>query len=476
MHRYKIFLITLTLVCSSFASTVFDMKPNWTYPFSCTSTSTAVHAADLNGDLIPDLIFSNHIDDLVQVFLGTGSGSFILEEQYPLKFPGWIETADLDNDSDLDVMVRYNVGGTGYDSLAVFLNDGSSQFSDTLFSRMRSGGAFCVVDFNNDTIQDIVTVILSGKVYLYSGVGDGTFISQEIYDEDLESMGLGVGDIDKDGDDDVVIVTVYTLSFLLNNGDGSVTWNGYYGNINSYIPGLASLTIGNLDNNDTWPDIACCPATPQTGKAIHTFLGLGGGIFNQMGDGWFPGTPFRQTTIEDFNHDGNNDVFCSGASASLLMLGSGDGLLSLDYLNYDDYACKQAAIADLDLDGDIDFAQVTRESMSNNYNIEVYLNKTIQLGVEDTNSGSSDTSLFLEIASNPVSETSEVHFSLPASSNISLIVYDIHGRRLAEIQEGYILAGNHSLLWDTTALPVGCYFLVLQTELGTTNSRCIKLN
>ncbi len=474
MLKHQLLLIVLIFTSICFSSTVFDMEPYWTYPFSCTSTLVALHAADLNGDQIPDLLFANPVTDLIEVLVGTGDGSFIFAEQYPLRNPYWFETADLDNDSDLDVMVLYNVGSTGYDSLAVFLNDGSTVFNDPLRSRINTGSSFYAVDFNNDQIQDIVTVIMSGKVYLYSGVGDGTFISQEIYDEDLESMGLGVGDIDNDGDKDVVIVCAPTLSFLMNNGDGSVTWSGYYGSLDSNSPGLASLTIGNL-NNDSLADIACCPGTPQTGKAIHTFLGLGGGSFDQIGDGWFPGTVFKQTTIVDLNHDGNNDVFCSGGAASLLMLGSGDGLLSLDYLNYDDYACKQVAIADLDLDGDIDFAQVTRESMSNNYNIEVYLNKTIQLEIEDRPSSGIADSLALGIAENPVSGSSEVKFYLPVPSNSSLIVYDIHGRRLADIQEGYIPVGNHSVLWDTTILPVGCYSLVLQTEFGRISCRCIKL-
>ncbi len=109
------------------------------------------------------------------------------------------------------------------------------------------------------------------------------------------------------------------------------------------------------------------------------------------------------------------------------------------------------------------------------FRIEVFLNKTIQTGIGDSNTDSVNGSLLLEIMENPVSEASEVHFFLPEATSSSLTVYDIHRREVDVLQEGSLSSGDHSIVWDTAEIPVGCYTLVLRTETGSVSRRCIRI-
>ena len=59
---------------------------------------------------------------------------------------------------------------------------------------------------------------------------------------------------------------------------------------------------------------------------------------------------------------------------------------------------------------------------------------------------------------NPFNPETTLSFSLPDAGNISLVVYDITGREITRLAEGYYQAGIHASVFDGHAISSGVYF------------------
>lgn len=69
----------------------------------------------------------------------------------------------------------------------------------------------------------------------------------------------------------------------------------------------------------------------------------------------------------------------------------------------------------------------------------------------------------LPAAPNPVRRDTRLGFTLPAPAAVSLVLYDVAGRRVRTLFQGELAAGTHEPLWDRTAddgqpVPAGVYF------------------
>lgn len=89
------------------------------------------------------------------------------------------------------------------------------------------------------------------------------------------------------------------------------------------------------------------------------------------------------------------------------------------------------------------------------------------LSVANGGGPSSDTSLTLSVAPNPLSGRASVYYVLPATGYIRLVLYDALGRRVAVPLEGAGSAGPHEAALDLPSLPAGRYFLRLETTRGS---------
>jgi len=65
---------------------------------------------------------------------------------------------------------------------------------------------------------------------------------------------------------------------------------------------------------------------------------------------------------------------------------------------------------------------------------------------------------------NPFNATTEISFDLPRAAKVSLRVYDVLGREAAQLVNGTLNAGTHSVNFDAAALASGVYFYRIETE------------
>jgi GH35 family endo-1,4-beta-xylanase len=75
---------------------------------------------------------------------------------------------------------------------------------------------------------------------------------------------------------------------------------------------------------------------------------------------------------------------------------------------------------------------------------------------------------------NPTSHTATIDFELPTTMHVSLEVFDLLGRRVAELAEGRHSAGAHSVSFDVRDLPSGPFLIRLRAD-GSTASRMMNV-
>ena len=74
---------------------------------------------------------------------------------------------------------------------------------------------------------------------------------------------------------------------------------------------------------------------------------------------------------------------------------------------------------------------------------------------------------------NPFTKRTAIRFELPQPTEIRLDVYDVLGRRVAVLVEGWQAAGTHEAVFDAAALPSGVYLYRLESEGQQKNGRML---
>ncbi|MCD4829104.1 MAG: T9SS type A sorting domain-containing protein [Candidatus Cloacimonetes bacterium] len=80
----------------------------------------------------------------------------------------------------------------------------------------------------------------------------------------------------------------------------------------------------------------------------------------------------------------------------------------------------------------------------------------------------------LSVYPNPFNPRTTVAFTLPAASEVELVVYNIRGRRVATLVDEYLQAGEHAITWTAAGCASGVYFTRLEAA-GETHTRKMLL-
>jgi len=297
-----------------------------------------------------------------------GNGTIWMDSVYATgDTPHDIQTADIDNDGDYD-LITADEGGYGY---SVFLNDGGGIFGPPTgynigeqVLRLHCG------DLDNDGDIDLASAnsLSSSTIAVMLNNGDGAFATATTYPVASNARGIAGADIDNDGDIDLVSAneTANSISILPNNGDGS------FGTASSHPVGSSPEMICPADiDNDGDLDLM---VADRLSNDIAILTNQGGGSFS--GAMYVAvGTQPRYIAAHDFNADTYNDLAVSNAMSNTVSILLNDG--SGGYSSQATYAIGDGPInlwcSDYDGDGDIDIAACNNDDgtiaiLSNNGN------------------------------------------------------------------------------------------------------------
>jgi hypothetical protein len=188
------------------------------------SSIASVTLADVDGDGSLDLLTAGI--GFFEVWRNTGGGSFARHGSLVINdVPGAPVTADLDADGDLDLLLPLRATSV----MAVRLNDGTGLFGGTTNIPMSAGQGFsppAVADVDGDGDLDFMAAIsgnfTNGLVNVRLNAGNGTFTNAPNLISGALSNGVALGDLDGDGDADLVVSNqIRDANVLLNNGNGT---------------------------------------------------------------------------------------------------------------------------------------------------------------------------------------------------------------------------------------------------------------
>ena len=347
----------------------------------------ALTAGDLNGDGLPDAVVGqNFFDGGLKVLLNQGSAAgtpatFGEPAFYPTSRGAWdVTAADLDGDGDLDLAATntdFNYSGS---TIAVLMNSGNGLFLPV--QEFAAGGAstgLTAADLDDDGDLDLVVANYGffgtgTTVSVLMNNGSGTFAPPVSYEVGSSPHRIAIGDLDGDGDLDLVVARIENdLSVLFNLGGGLFGQIVQYDDLHPVVNTPSDADVALLDVDlDGDLDVAYTGNTlfEQDDPILVLLRNDGHGVLvSEIVHYDEPfGEPAKDISATDLNGDGRADLvgglqFGDGFVV-LLSDGAGGFLSAQTYTSVnrggETSSVSAATVADLDADGDPDVLTVGR--------------------------------------------------------------------------------------------------------------------
>jgi hypothetical protein len=323
--------------------------------FTAGESVTNSATGDLDGDGDLDVATSDAARDRIGILLNDGSGGLGLPTYFAAgNQPGRLVACDADGDGDLDLAVAQ----VQDKAFRVFFNDGRGHFTPgTALPFANSPQDLAIADVDGDGDLDVAVALYDFTVFwepiqfpILLNDGAGNFSLGSALDADGSVRDLEFGDVDADGDMDLLVGDESTsLQLRRNNGNGQFS---------DPTPALiqANLVVYEFKvadmDNDGYPDIVAqgYGVDDINGTAVCLNDGSGG-----FAAGSLVGVVSNSTAVGDIDGDGDTDVvsFDTGQRRLLLLLNNGQGQLTeARGSNLSGYS--ELSLADVDGDGFLD--------------------------------------------------------------------------------------------------------------------------
>ena len=227
---------------------------------------------------------------------------------------------DVDKDGDIDVLFRNN---PGWQHLFLYRNQGDGSFKveeKGTFTAFNTTQRLIPGDLNCDGIADLLVVAHNQQKYILTGDGKGGYkATTGVLPAHIEpSMTAAIGDVDKDGDNDIIVVNdqAFQNRLYYNNcnnvakGQPFSFQDATYGSGKNFpISGFNARDVELADlNGDGWLDVVLV----NWGQSTRLYLNNGGSFINDNGQ-LFPQTEAlvysARVDIVDVDLDGDLDMF-----------------------------------------------------------------------------------------------------------------------------------------------------------------------
>lgn len=307
-------------------------------PLALTAPPVSMVVGDFNADAAPDIAVgtspgSSNPGTGVTVFISKAdaTGAFntglltTVRTGVGTNEPLALAVGDFNSDGKLDVVTA----NFSLDSASILLGAGNGTFqAPTTLATGAQPTAIVAADFNGDTKLDLAvadertdrnTNAPVNVVSIFFGSGAGGFTpSNDVVLSSTGSSNLAVGDIDRDGTNDLIV----------GNTDGSIAvfvnlGNGTFAN-SATIP-LASLSAASAVadfNFDGATDLLSVNGSTPFGpgpNSVSVITGQGSAQFLQQTD-FATGTSPAAEAVGDFNGDGKPDIATANAGGGTISI------------------------------------------------------------------------------------------------------------------------------------------------------------
>ncbi len=274
-----------------------------------------------------------------------------------------VVAADFDGNGSVDLATERSVS----------FNDGTgTAFINPIVIATGATGFMDVGDIDGDGDIDIVAPTNSGDIRILRNNGNGTFaapVTVSFSGTIFSASAVVLGDFDGDGDLDAAATVgfgVGTVAILTNDGAGNFSASTSFAtNSNS---GSSDVEAADIDGDG---DLDLLVSKNFFQSDIVVLQNNGSGIFSNIGTVTVGGAPTSVTT-GDINGDGNLDIVAGIAGGISVAAGNGNGTFATSS-SFSGPAFFQDAndvgIADFDNDGDNDIVNIAFSSR-----LELYLN------------------------------------------------------------------------------------------------------
>ncbi|GBE30239.1 hypothetical protein BMS3Bbin04_01271 [bacterium BMS3Bbin04] len=387
------------------------------------------------------------------------------------------EPGDVESDGDLDWI--YYAGGVTYGAIGWLENLGNWEFEVHVISELEDGSNRTMIsggDIDNDGDIDIVltqtsTGSASYGMSIWTQENNGTFTETIIGDSLMYKNLSRLADLNDDGNLDFIINQAHPwlgmigLSVALGDGEGGFTMQVIIPDLHDTF--ASEPKLGDFDFDGDLDFVFYHDENQHYGEKVLWGENDGAGNFtvhvveNNL-------DPSRKAVeMLDCDNDGDMDI----AYGPLLFINEGDNLTFTETLYTDidpGYIFDHLVAADIDNDGDTDLL---------NEEVRWFENPTIDLAVDEEQDGSSLPSEFAlhPAYPNPFNASTTLHLALPHPAEVTVRVYNVMGQHVATIADGSMPAGVHPLTLDASTLTSGIYFIHASAPSGLDQMQKVML-
>jgi hypothetical protein len=342
-------------------------------------------------------------------------------------------SVDIDNDGDDDL-------APGYDLL---LNESTG--NEIRFAKHRwmvPSDAGCFADMDGDGDFDFVAPMGYATIYYYENSGTPSWPEWEdpvaLFPQDGRLEGvftLGVGDLDHDGDYDLLVGHDNSSSIDYYRNDGtSQVWDFAFTNqldLDQWDYNVRyNLLLGDIDDDDDLDLLIGDTSTDYDHPKM---------LFFYRNDGT-PEEAVWTYVTDDFQN-------ASGAHRNSSII---------------------PCLADLDKDGDKDLVLT-----NNAVGLQLFLNPRIPTDIEESAAIGPDQPSIIFTYPNPFNQSVTFKLAPPATSQITIDIYNILGRRVESLS--FSPNTQQGITWDAGDNPSGVYFYRVHSDGNQSNGKLILL-
>ncbi len=315
----------------------FNKDPDW-ISMDIKAVSTGLAVADINGDELADLIVANGNDILRQslvVYYNNGNGNISTRPNWrsdDIDYHGHIAVGDIDKNGFNDIVVSVFLGESGFGSKGktkIYYNYNGELEKEPSWESIENHYSFNIDlgDIDNDGDLDIA--VATGESYTYKKEPNRIYINENgdvnpvaYWESDVDdySLDASFGDMDNDGDLDIIFAGSNAVSTIYTNNNGQIskkpTW------INEETSNSNSVIIGDI-NKDGYRDIALSDNYQQGGTGRFKVYYNDNGILSNEPDWQSEDRGYGSGIfLQDLNNDGFMELI-SGTWGESRIIGNG---------------------------------------------------------------------------------------------------------------------------------------------------------